>query len=110
MGGLVRGPWLGGGYHGGASADDVPPPSRIPSATIKGPTVPIANLGGDHPRTQTLYVALLHAWHDTTCPEGPDCRDRALHLLAASGVERAGRLAGHPALQQILAGSSVEPS
>lgn len=72
--------------------------------------MPIANLGGDHPRTEHLYVALLHAWHDTTCPEGPDCRDRALHLLASSGVERAGRLAGHPALQQILAGSSLGPS
>jgi hypothetical protein len=22
------------------------------------------------------------AWHDVTCPEGPDCRDRPLHSMA----------------------------
>ena len=32
----------------------------------------------------------LLAWHDVTCPEGPECRDRRLHsisdVLANTGV------------------------
>lgn len=33
---------------------------------------------------------IAQAWHDVTCPEGPDCRDRLIHsaaqVLAYTGV------------------------
>lgn len=34
-----------------------------------------------HLQTSPEQIAL--AWHDVTCPEGPECRDRALHAHGA---------------------------
>lgn len=56
--------------------------------------------GGD--RAAAMYVALIEAWHDTTCPEGPDCSSRALHLLSGTGQERAAALTKHDAVQRVL--------
>lgn len=40
-----------------------------------------------------LRATIAQAWHDVTCPEGEDCRDRVLHsasqALASSGVLQA---------------------
>lgn len=33
-------------------------------------------------------ISLIHlAWHDVTCPEGPECRDRDLHAVSSSVVQ-----------------------
>lgn len=33
-------------------------------------------------------IGLIHlAWHDVTCPEGPECRDRDLHAVSSSVVQ-----------------------
>lgn len=35
------------------------------------------------PEIVSHHPALVaNAWHDVTCPEGPDCRDRLLHSAA----------------------------
>lgn len=68
--------------------------------------MPIAGLpGGD--AAGALYAALVEAWHDTTCPEGADCRDRALHMLTGTGLERAAALVRHPAVQRVVAASRI---
>jgi hypothetical protein len=37
-----------------------------------------------------LRALIAQAWHDVTCPEGPDCRDRTIHsaaqVLASTGI------------------------
>lgn len=43
------------------------------------------------PPLQEAHPALIaRAWHDVTCPEGPDCRDRLVHsaaqMLAYTGM------------------------
>jgi hypothetical protein len=45
------------------------------------------------PPLQESHPALVaQAWHDITCPEGPDCRDRLLHS-AAQTIANTGHLA-----------------
>ena len=34
------------------------------------------------PRPGPGYEEISGAWHDVTCPEGPECRDRAMHVRA----------------------------
>lgn len=41
--------------------------------------------GIDTFRTTSEHRAMIVlAWHDVTCPEGPECRDRPLHAAEAS--------------------------
>ena len=56
----------------------------------------------DRPTREQVDAAVIaQAWHDVTCPEGPDCRDRLLHAasepIAYAGVAAA-FLARHAAL------------
>jgi acyl-CoA reductase-like NAD-dependent aldehyde dehydrogenase len=51
---------------------------------------------------RVLAHALIEAWHDTTCPEGWQCRDRTLHMVSGVGPERAFALSNHPAVQRVL--------
>lgn len=46
----------------------------------------------DRPLHEAHPALVARAWHDITCPEGPDCRERLLHS-AAQTLANTGMLA-----------------
>lgn len=70
--------------------DDDVPEGQLPDAPLfRGATV----TGSEPPEVELPVEPALAslAWHDVTCPEGPDCRDRQLHA-ASEAVANTGTL------------------
>jgi hypothetical protein len=44
------------------------------------------------------------AWHDTTCPEGPDCRSRNIHAITEPNIATTGILQQFLERLDVLAG------
>ena len=92
-----------GGYSGGRPASEMGPPKQVPSATIR-PRPSFRLEAAAIEREVSLDRALVEAWHDVTCPEGPDCRDRSIHMLSATNamVALGPRIAQHPAVVRAI--------
>ena len=87
-----------GDYRGGRPAEQMGPPAPLPSATIR----PTRRPQRPEKVEDTLADALVLAWHDVTCPEGEDCRDRSLHSLSGAMPVLVGRLVEHPEIQRAI--------